>query len=447
MPFLVFLILIVISTPSFSQTGNESPRQVWRVGDHQWTVEEEHQFGKWVEENIKEDFFIRYKIPIDCADVPYAVRWIYARIFHLPAAATKKDGKLIGHWSTEWGDLPTHPEWHKDRRFRAALLHVLLETTTRTFPFDTYPITISPDSATPGTVFFVTESHSGVIGHVSLDGSYAHPLQTWESTLPVKVQKLNSRNFLSPRPESTTHSGLVKFRWPVMANGLWQYLPAKEHPFYSEEQYTSDFYEGYADFVEAVAKRVDPTDYDPWEKMTKVMETTTRFLQERVPIVLAGYKRCRKGGCPEGSDLWEVYSTPGRDGMIMLLLDHLTQIIESNHLDKEAARQKMEAIHIDISNERSVTFYHIYQNHLWLSPHPEDSIEARWGMEKCEIIFSQIRSARNSIIFIERMYRKRDPKYADFSIWQEREILSKLNEEWERSQCKETPPPKKGKRK
>ena len=83
---------------------------------------------------------------MDCADVPYAVRWIYARIAHLPAAATTKDGQLIGHWSTEWGKLPTHPEWHKDLRFRKALLHMLSETTTRTLPLDTYPVRIDPDS-------------------------------------------------------------------------------------------------------------------------------------------------------------------------------------------------------------------------------------------------------------------------------------------------------------
>jgi DNA-binding FrmR family transcriptional regulator len=218
-----------------------------------------------------------------------------------------------------------------------------------------------------------------------------------------------------------------------------------EHPFYSEEQYASDFYEGYADFVEAVAKRIDPTTYDPWEKVEKVMETIVRFLQERVPIVLAGYKRCRRGGCPEGSALWEIHSTPGRDGMITLLMDHLSHIIESNQLDKGKLKEKMEAIQIPISEDRSITFYHIYQNYLWLSPHPEDSIEARWGLKKCEMILSQIRSAKNSIAFIERAYRKKDPKYASFAIRQQQEILRRLTEEWDRSLCKETPPLKKKK--
>ena len=441
MPFLILLLLISFTTPSFSQPVKESPLQIWKVGDRRWTVEEEIRYGRWVEKNITEDFFIRYKIPIDCADVPYAARWIYARIAHLPAAASIKEGKWIGHWSTEWGHLPTHSEWHKDLRFRKALLHILTETTTRTLPLDTYPVRIDLDSITPGTVFFITESHSGIIGRVILDGSSVHPLQTWEATSPVKVQKMSERDFLTPRPESTIYSGLVKFRWPIFQNGHWKYLPVGEHPFYSLEQYSGSFSEGYNDFVEAVAKRIDPTDYNPWEKMEKVLDNTVQYVRERVPIVLAGYKRCYKGGCPEGSDLWEIHSTPNRDGKIILLMDHLHHLIESNGLDKNVVKEMMEGLSIHIQKDNSVTFYYVYQNYLWLSPHPEDSIEARWGLKKCEMILSQIRSAQKSIDFIEKTYRKRDPKYADFSIRQQQEITRRLVEEWNKSQCKVSPSP------
>ena len=443
---LTLFLLVIIATPSFGQTLTESSFQVWKVGDRRWTVEAEVQFGKWVEENIREDFFVRHKIPVDCADVPYAIRWIYSRIAHLPAAATTKDEKWIGHWSTEWKHLPTHSEWHKDRRFRAALLFAISETTTRTLPLDTYPIRIDPESVTPGTPFFVTESHSGVIAHVSLDGSQAHPLQTWEATVPAKIQQMNQKSFLAPRPESTIYSGLVKFRWPVPVNGRWQYLPRKDHPFYSEEQYGSDFYQGHGDYVEAVAKRIDPKVYDPWEKMTKVMDTTARYLRQRVGIVLAGHQRCQKGACPEGSDLWEIHSTPGRDGMIILLMDHLRNLIESNHLDQDAVQEKMESITILISTDNGVTFYHLYQNCLWLSSQPEDSIEARWGLRKCEMIQSKIRNSNASIDFIEKVYRKKDPNYADFSTEHQYETLRKLHEEWAKSQCEEVlRPPRKEK--
>jgi hypothetical protein len=433
--FSVFFLTILICPPCFSQVRIESSDQVWKVGDHKWTVEEEYRFGKWVDENITEDFFLRYKIPTDCADVLYSIRWIFARIAHLPAAASTKDGKLFGHWSTDWKHLPTHPEWHQDKRFRAALLYLLSETWTGTLPRDTYPIRISPDSVTPGTLLFMTKSHASIIGHISLGGGQAHPLQTWESTLPVKVKKLSLKNFFSPKPESTHHSGLVKFRWPISDDSGWKYLPFKEHPFYSEEQYTSGFYEGCGDFIEVVAKRIDPIDYEPSEKMVNVIGTITRFLRDRVPIVLAGYRQCSEGGCPEGSGLLEIHNTLSRDGMIVLLMDHLSKIIELNHLDKELAKKMMEAIPIDISKNRSVTFYHIYQNCLWLSNHPEDSIEARWGLKKCEMILAQTHTARDIIAFIERLYRKKDPEYADFSIRQEEGILQRLNEEWTKSEC------------
>jgi hypothetical protein len=484
MAFFVILLIVLIATPCFSQTLNgrhvprnpplgdaikgedinenflcpqdaphtvpgeprpvgeelQSPDQVWEVGDRRWTIEEEHRFEQWVTETITEDFFIRYKIPTDCADAVYAIRWIYARINHLPAAATTMYGRQIGHWSTDWRHLPTHPEWHRDERFRAALLYLIPKTWTGTLPLDTYPVRISPDSITPGTVFLETNAHAGIIGHVFLDGSQPHPLQTWESAPPRKVQKLSLRYFFSPRPDLKTGSGLVKFRWPVSENGEWKYLSAQEHPFYSEEQYASHFCEGYADFAEAVARRIDPTNYPAGEKFGKVIGTITRLLRERIPIVLEGYEQCRGGGCPETSEWWEIHSTVGRDGLIILLMDHLSQIIELNHLDKEMAKTMMEAIRIDILENRSVTLYDVFQNYLWFSPHPEDSVEARWGLEKCRMIFTQTRATQNSIAFIEKTYRKRDPEYADFSVRQQQQILGRLSEEWSRSECREPPP-------
>jgi hypothetical protein len=253
--------------------------------------------------------------------------------------------------------------------------------------------------------------------------------------LPPKTRKLVLRNFFSARPESKIRTGLVKFRWPVLANGGWKYLPVKEHPFYSEEQYTPGFYEGYEDFVEAVAKRIDPKDYEPTEKFVNVMGTITRFLRDRVRIALAGYQQCRNGGCPEGSELWEIHNTLGLDGMINLQMDHLSQIIELNQLDNEMMEGMMKAISIDISKNRSVTFYDVYQNCSWLSPHPKDPIEARWGMKKCEMIQAQIRIARDGIAFIEKLYGKKDPKYADLSIRQQQEILRRLNEQLMKSEC------------
>jgi hypothetical protein len=126
--------------------------------------------------------------------------------------------------------------------------------------------------------------------------------------------------------------------------------------------------------------------------------------------------------------------------MIISLMDHLSQIIESNHFDRGMVKRLMESISIDISESRSITLYHAYQNYFWLSPYPEHSIEARWGLSKCEMLHAQRLATKSSIAFIERAYRKKDPQYADFSILQQHRLLVKLNEEWMRSECREPSP-------
>ena len=122
--------------------------------------------------------------------------------------------------------------------------------------------------------------------------------------------------------------------------------------------------------------------------------------------------------------------------MITLWMEHLHQVIESNHLDQRVMHEKMEAIPFNITPDRMISFYHLYQNYLWLSHDPEDSIEARWGLRKCEMILSQVQSANDSIDFIERNYRRKDPRYANFAVRQQKEVLRKLYQEWERSQCR-----------
>jgi hypothetical protein len=61
-------------------------------------------------------------------------------------------------------------------------------------------------------------------------------------------------------------------------------------------------------------------------------------------------------------------------------------------------------------------------------------------LKKCEVIRAEIRATNDSIAFIEKTYRSKDPEYADFSILQQQELLRRLGEEWNRSKCKESPP-------
>jgi hypothetical protein len=433
---LIFLAAyILMPTFAFCDDAHESDSQVWKVGQRRWTIQDEYNYGNWVEKNITDDFFIRHEISVDCADVSYATRWIYARISHLPAAATTGDNRLIGHWSTDWKHIPTDENWEKDRRFRTALLYMIYSTSTRTLPSDTYPIRVAVDSVTPGTLFLIAGDHTGIVSHIVMDGSTSHPVQMFDANLPTRVQKLHIRNLILPDPGGDHISGLIKFRWPIKRDNRWQYLPVKEHPFYSEEQYSPAFTEGCGDYLEAIARRIDPKVYDPNEKTDKIINTLTRRLNERIPIVLDGNKKCHGVKYPEGSRLWETYSTPDRDEYIGVMIYHLEKIIKENHLDRDVILDKMAKIRLQIYDDRVITLQYVFQNFKWLSSDPKATIEARWGLDKCGIIASRLKSAQESISFIKKRYGKTDPDFTERAILAQQRIVDEMIKESQKTNC------------
>jgi len=429
----LFAALASVTTPAFCD--DESDSQVWKVGQRRWTIQEEYNYSKWVEKNITSDFFIRHDIPVDCADVPYAARWIYARISHLPAAATTVDHRLIGHWSDNWKHIPAAENWEKDRRFRTALLYLINKTSTCTLPSDTYPICIAADSVTPGAVFLITGDHTVIVSRIVMDGCTTHPVQTLEANLPPRVQRLLLRNLMMPDPGSDHTSGLRKFRWPIKIGNRWQYLPLKEHPFYSEEQYSAAFTQGCGDYLEAVAKRIDPKVYDPNEKVEKIIDTLTRRLDERIPVVLEGCKKCRGKKCPGGSRIRENYSTSDQDEYIGVMMNHLEEIIRENHLDRNAILDKMRNIRLQIDDVRVITLEDVFQNHQWMSSDPEAPLEARWGLDKCGMIAGRLKSAQESIAFIKKRYGRTDPDFVRRSIMVQQKVVDEMTDESLRNHC------------
>jgi hypothetical protein len=397
-----------------AESLQESPGQVWQVGERRWDSTHEQRFAEWVEKTITQDFFIRHNIAIDCADVPYAIRWIYARIAHLPAAVTTEDGHLLGHWSIAWENVPSAKEWYLDQRFRQSLLAVLQKTSTRTLPLDTYPIYITDQSLFAGAVF-IGQGHAGIVGRIVLDGSAYSPVQTWEATLPRKVTQLRQRNYLATSADRNAGSGLVRFRWPVFDGGHWQYLPIRNHPYYSLEQYNQDFCRADELFDQAVARRIDPKQYDPAIKARLLIESIYRYLLVRVPLVIEGFNHCRRKNCREGSYLWEVYSTYARDEVIDFEISHLQRFIEDNRLDEQVFDKLMERMIVPINAGQSVTLKYVVRNHTWLAHDPDASVEARWALAQCDMIRARLRNSFLALDFIEQRYRRTDPAYADRS--------------------------------
>jgi len=435
---LMLFLLPGSAPPAVGQTLAESAGQVWQVGARRWNVDEEQRFAIWVESNVTEDFFLRYRIAVDCADVPYAIRWIYARIAHLPAAVTTDDGRLLGHWSTAWQGLPTAKDWYRDRRFRAALDTILNETSTKTLPFDTYPIRIDRDSLTAGAAFLY-DGHAGIIARIVMDGSTYSPIQTWEATLPRKVTQLSDRNYFPTDADKETGTGMLRFRWPVLVSGRWQYLQPKSHPYYSLEQYGKNFCRVGESFDRAVARRIDPKQYEPRQRIRLIIASLYAYLLERANIVTAGFNHCMQQRCPEGSYFWEVYSTPSRDDRIDFEIIHLHDLLEENHLNKEYLNASLAGLNIPIGKGRKVTMQYVVDNYAWLSHDPNDTIEARWGLSKCNMIWTRMKDALIDLEFAEQRYRSTNPAYAERRRHQINYEMHMLKDEEKKSGCNDLP--------
>ena len=322
------------------------------------------------------------------------------------------------------------------KRHRQSLLSVLSETSTRTLPLDTYPIRITTQSLSAGAIF-IGDGHAGLVGRIVLDGSTYSPVQTWEATLPRKVQQLRQKSYFASVTDIDAGNGLVRFRWPMFAAGHWQYLPNRDHPFYSLEQYSQDFSYAEEVFDQAVARRIDPKQYEPAMRARLIIDSIYRYLLMRVPIVQEGFNHCRQKKCPEGSYLWEVYSTPSRDEMINFEIFHLQKLIKDNKLDEDALAKTMEERVIPIAVGQTVTLKYVVQNHDWLSHDPDDSIKARWALAKCGMIRSRIRNSLGAMGFAEQRYRRNDPEYADRRRDHNISELKFLQDQWKDSGCKD----------
>lgn len=169
------------------------------------------------------------------------------------------------------------------------------------------------------------------------------------------------------------------------------------------------------------------------------MDSIYRYLQERVQLVQNGFSFCQQHDCQEGSSNWETYSTPSRDEKISLEIHYLKKLITDNRLDQQALDREMAQRTIRISPDRSITMLEVVKDSAWLSHDPNDPIDARWGVTKCEMILKQIRNALIDLDFSEQRYRATDPDYADRLRERTMYTIEQLHDEERKSSCFDLP--------
>ncbi|MBK9322305.1 MAG: hypothetical protein IPM97_05020 [Bdellovibrionaceae bacterium] len=357
-----------------------------------WDWEWEKRYSQWLSENMTSDFYSKYGIATDCADVAYAARWIFARINGLPAAnRLSGSGVLLTNQSlrTEWAQLPTAKNWFEDKRFRAALNYLLNQTYTHTLMRDSYPVAITTENFLPGVHYLDLRELSGhtQLVHRREDDQGILPYMIIESTIPRKVRVLNKSLFWGTEQAKKNQSGFLRIRWPLVKNNAYSLANSEKMPGYSLEQYSPDFIrEKDRPYSVEILLRLNPN-----LNFAKLAESGYQNLihmfQARVDVVEEGFRQCSKPSCPGDSQLYEDWSTPSRDKRLLEMTNQLELLSNLPFPDQirddiqKIKNQALSSVAISLANEtftlKALIF--AWKNKLFSSD-PNDEPGIRWGL-------------------------------------------------------------------
>jgi len=354
---------------------------LWVV-QNQWNLEWEQRYAQWVTSEVDNGFFLEHGIATDCADVVYAVRWIFARQFGLPVKATI-DGDVAftqNSKKAEWASLPTAEHWAEDQRFRAALEYLMKMTYTRTLPDDTVPVAINEANLKPGIIYLTLSSVSGHAQLLSrVDPKETPFLRFVSSTVPREVRELDGHGFWVSR-QPTSDEGFRRFVWPHLTK-------KSEMPGYSTEQYKLSFLRKYLSFSQAVFDRLG-VKFDLVRRFSEGTLSMEQLLTERSSIVVQAQQVCgREGACPPGSRDEDSYSTHSRDRRMRELLQHIDLIASEcqfrglDQCDKDRQRRIEVWTMNNGEQDMSVGVVTSVLRAGLIDSEATSSISARWGTD------------------------------------------------------------------
>lgn len=348
---------------------------VWTVKNH-WSEEWERKYAEWVEKNFNKSFFTKFNLATDCADVAYALRWIFSRNNGLPAHGTLAGSGLLvtqDSMKAEWVVLATHEEWNKDKRFLAALNWLLDNVYTKTLHKDTFPVKLAANTMKPGLINLMG-GHTEIFSKVSYEQNEV-PLEVLSSTMPRAVRELFSRPFVDESVTGKEDGGLLRFRWPVKHGG-WKLTEKESMPYFSEEQYDENLCEDEKHFSFCLFKKLGMT-FKPDLIMQKVQSGLMESLKMREEIVKNGFVYCETHDCSPGTQAWEDWSTPTRDGRLKAAFESAVGLSLDLNQD-DAFDDWMKNSKLPSSEMKIFDFYKRMKANF-LSSDPRDSLDQRWA--------------------------------------------------------------------
>lgn len=384
MKFLSLIFIFIISL--------DLKASLWSA-QNQWDQSWEDKYSVWIAKEIKPTFFKENNISTDCADAAISLRWIFSRIHSLPAASTTGSG-YITNLNSKWDSSPTSADWKTDRRFRSALREINDSTDTKTLFHDVYPVELNSKNLRSGTLFVdstITTGHAQWIAQMNFDGG-SNPILFYSSTVPQVVREMLIYPFMKPKWPEKNKNGFAKFRWAVQSNNQVSLKSSESMTGYSLEQYQlglrlSNTY----DFDDFVTERLLGQPLGGLQKLQSLASHLVQRLENRVPVVQAGFKFCLVNKCAQDSENFYNYSTYSRDGSIQFIIIGIAALIYSDrytqNVDDQVAGQMQnrwsqlqDNVKIDLGF-KEIQLGYIIQN--WNTnknlSDPNDSIEKRWG--------------------------------------------------------------------
>ncbi|GEM_PF-1463424 len=363
---------------------------VWPILNR-WSPEWERRYSQWIEQNATPNFLLDNNVEVDCADTPYAFRWIFARINYLPQGAHTNDGSYFGNWSVrpDLAALPMADDWRQDQRFRAGLKYVL-EAYVRggSIPYDTYPIDIRPEAGhlRPGSMAAEHE-HVRLVNHIIPDS--ADPVRQISGTRPRKLQTLSEETLSDMIDNNGPGWGIVNFSWWEYDFNLHRYrcVPDEKMPGFSLDQYQLSEAFVCSQWIQQSFRKQSSKPVDPQEALTNRINNIRELLRVRVDMVNSAWNYYQSH--PQDRDpksiQYDDYSTPHRDERLLQFIEQAQQVAVQYNIPAAVLEQRFAEVTVPTGDPqmpscdlRSIA-YRLQQGAL--SGVPWDPPARRWGLD------------------------------------------------------------------
>ncbi len=373
---------------------------VWESSS-KWTVEDEVKYQNWIEN----DGFNRrifsdknspyYGVPTDCADVIYAARIIFSfeNKLSFKIINPKRTGIFSSRYISNKGNYFNKLENEIDR-VKAFISKVAVHSGTGNLALsDTYPVAIKDIKS--GDIYVTKHNgirHAYLIKKIYKSGIF----DFYYSTLPRVVREIK------------LHRGLPLFTFSAAPWGFRRFKKSQDAGKEIEEIEGSSLgqYEllekvGSKNILAYISKMLRVEDESIEGRVMRLVDNICRSMEDRVDAVDRGqlYVDTIAGRCVNPSE-YHLYSTPGLDKriskQIVTLKKFWTGLVQHNYsVDLESTViealtnliEGQEDSRSDLCGSESISpldpinFYFLYKDNK-ISPHPNDSFEARWGMNQ-----------------------------------------------------------------